>query len=72
MRLYSILTEAEEFGNAIQFIFDAAQKLRTQRTDYIEATFSSKDSIEVGFYQTTAQDQKAYVKLGRGASIRVS
>lgn len=61
--------ESEEFCNAIQFIFEAAQKVATQRTDYIETTFLSKDEIKVGFFQTTDQRQQAFVSLSlRGDS----
>ena len=56
--------EAEEFCNAVQFMVEAAQKIATGRTDYIEVCFSTKDSIQVGFYQTTDREQQAFIKLG--------
>src|SRR5436853_418705 len=56
--------ESEEFSNAITFIHEAAQRLANEKRDYTEATFSTKDSIQIGFYQTTEQEQKAFIRLG--------
>jgi len=56
--------EAEEFCNAIQFLHEAAERLAPLRTDHTEATFSTKDMIQVGFHQSTEQQQLAFVQLG--------
>ena len=56
--------EAEEFCNAIQFLYEAAQRLAPLKTDHTEATFSTKDLIQIGFYQSTEQQQLAFVQLG--------
>jgi hypothetical protein len=56
--------ETEEFCNAIQFLHEAAQRLAPLRTDHTEATFSTKDMIKVGFYQSTEQQQLAFIQLG--------
>ncbi|MCX7017273.1 MAG: hypothetical protein NTW86_32705 [Candidatus Sumerlaeota bacterium] len=61
--------ESEEFCSAITFIYEAAQRLGSERRDYTEAAFSTKDSIQIGFYQTTEGQQQAFIKLGlRGNS----
>jgi hypothetical protein len=44
--------ETEEFCNAIHFLHEAAQRLAPLKTDHTEATFSTKDMIKVGFYQS--------------------
>ena len=62
--------ESEEFCNAIDFMVDAARKIATGRTDYIEASFSTKDSIQFGSYQTPDREQKAFIKLGERAVQR--
>ena len=56
--------ESEEFCSAITFIHEASQRIVTEKRDYTEATFSTKDLIQIGFYQTVDQDQKAFVRLG--------
>jgi hypothetical protein len=56
--------ETEEFCNAIQFLYEAAQRLAPLKTDHTEATFATKDMIKVGFYQSTEQQQLAFIQLG--------
>lgn len=56
--------ESQEFCNAIQFIHEASQKISNQKTDYIETSFSTKDKINVGFYQETNRNQLAFLTLG--------
>ena len=58
--------ETEEFCHAIQFIYDAAQKISNQRTDYVETYFSTKDKIKVGFFQLTDRRQQAFISLSPG------
>ena len=56
--------ETEEFCQAIQFLYEAAERLAPLKVDHTEATFSTKDKIQVGFYQSTEQQQLAFVQLG--------
>ncbi len=56
--------ETEEFCQAIEFLHEAAQRLAPLKTDHTEATFSTKDMIQVGFYQSTEQQQLAFIQLG--------
>lgn len=60
--------ESEEFSNAITFVHEAAQRIASEKRDYTEATFTTKDGIQVGFFQTVDQDQKAFVRMGRRAN----
>lgn len=55
--------ESEEFSNAITFIHEASQRIAGQQRDYTEATFSTKDQIQIGFFQNTDQSQKAFIRL---------
>jgi hypothetical protein len=61
--------ESEEFSNAVTFIHQAAQQIANEKRDYTEATFSTKDHIQIGFYQTTEQEQKAFIRLGMRRGI---
>ncbi|MBI1831864.1 MAG: hypothetical protein HYR84_10480 [Planctomycetes bacterium] len=61
--------ESEEFSNAITFIHEAAQRIANEKRDYTEATFRTKDHIEIGFYQDVDQVQKAFVRLGGRGEI---
>jgi hypothetical protein len=62
--------ESEELSNAITFIHEASQRIVTEKRDYTEATFNTKDNIQIGFYQTVDQEQQAFVQLGtRGEMI---
>jgi hypothetical protein len=56
--------ETEEFCDAIQFLHEAAQRLAPLKTDHTEATFSTKDMIKVGFYQSLEQQQLAFIQVG--------
>jgi hypothetical protein len=56
--------ETEEFSNAIHFLHEAAQRLAPMKLDHTEATFSTRDMIKVGFYQSTEQQQLAFIQLG--------
>ncbi len=56
--------ETEEFSNAITFIHEVSQRIANEKRDYTEATFSTKDQIQIGFYQGVDQEQKAFVRLG--------
>jgi hypothetical protein len=61
--------EAEEFSNAIYFLHEAALKLAPLKTDHTEATFSTRDRIQVGFYQSTDQQQLAFIRVGDGGDL---
>jgi hypothetical protein len=64
--------ESEEFSNAITFIHEASLRIVSEKRDYTEATFNTKDHIQIGFYQSTDQTQQAFVRLGaRGELIFV-
>lgn len=52
--------EIAEFANALAYFHAAAGRIANERRDYTEATFSTKDGIQVGFYQTVDQDQHAF------------
>ena len=56
--------ETEEFCNALYFLHEAALRLAPLKTDHTEATYSTRDMIKVGFYQSTEQEQLAFVQLG--------
>jgi hypothetical protein len=56
--------ETEEFSKAIHFLYESAQRLAPMKLDHTEATFSTKDKIKVGFYQSTDQRQLAFIQLG--------
>jgi hypothetical protein len=56
--------EAEEFCNALQFLYEASLRLAPLKTDHTEATFSTRDMIKIGFYHSTEQKQLAFIQLG--------
>src|SRR5258708_7784152 len=56
--------EIEEFNNAITFIHEASRRIANEQRDYTEVKYRTKDQIEIGFYQTVEQEQKALVRLG--------
>ena len=61
--------EAEEFCHAIDFLHDAARRIAPLKTDHTEATFSTRDEVQVGFYQSTEQQQLAFIRLGDGGDF---
>jgi hypothetical protein len=61
--------EAEEFCNALYFLHEAALRLAPLKTDHTEATYSTRDMIQVGFYQSTEQEQLAFVQLGESGDF---
>jgi hypothetical protein len=58
--------ESEEFSSALYFLHESALRLAPLKTDHTEATFSTRDRIKVGFYQSTDQQQLAFIQLGAG------
>ena len=58
--------EAEEFSSAIGYIASTAGDARSSGIsgEYLEAHFSTKDSIRVGFYRSEGGEVKAFVSLG--------
>jgi hypothetical protein len=56
--------ETEEFCHAVDFLHEAARRLAPLKTDHTEATFSTRDEIQVGFYQSTEQQQLAFIRVG--------
>ena len=61
--------ETEEFCNAIQFLHEAGVRLAPLKTDHTEASFSTKDLIKIGFYQSTDQQQLAFIQLGDSGEL---
>lgn len=61
--------EVEEFTAALDFVDTLAKQMVQQQRDYTEVTYSTKDNIKFGFYQSEGQ-QQAYVDVkGYGDSV---
>jgi hypothetical protein len=56
--------ETEEFCHAVDFLHEAARRLAPLKTDHTEATFSTRDEIQVGSYQSAEQQQLAFIRVG--------
>ena len=61
--------ESEEFGKAVTYFFDVAKRIILEQRDYTEATFSTKDGIQVGFYQDVDQNQTAFFRVGSSGDL---
>jgi hypothetical protein len=57
--------ETEEFAKAISYFYEVSKRISSEQRDYTEATFSTKDGIQVGFYQDVDQNQLAFFRGGR-------
>ena len=55
--------ELNELMGAFDFIDSLAANLRSQKCDYTEVAYSTKDNAQFGFYQDKKQQQQAFVKI---------
>ena len=60
------LDETGEFLEALEFIQTAAKRMTSHQRDYTELTYSTKDDVTFGFYQS-AEEQQPFIKVGTGA-----
>lgn len=49
--------EFDEFTGALNYLESLAQQMMRQQRDYTEVTYSSKDNVKFGFFQTEGRQQ---------------
>ena len=55
--------ELHELMEAFDFINSLASNLKSQKCDYTEVIYSTKDEARIGFYQENSQNQQAFVGI---------
>jgi len=55
--------EIEELIGAFEFVDNLARQMLNEQRDYTEVTYSTKDNIKFGFYQSEGQ-QQAFIDVG--------
>lgn len=64
--------ELEEILGAFDFLANVAQQMAGQQRDYTEVTYSTKDNLKFGFYQSNGL-QQAFIKISEyGGSLFMS
>ena len=61
--------ELIELLHAIKYIFNTAKEILSEKRDYTEFEYSTKESMRVGFFQTKPGDQQAFFDVAPGGSM---
>lgn len=61
--------ELKELLLAIKHLFELAKQTASERSDYTEFEYVTKDSLKVGFYQDTDGHQQAFFDVSPGGSM---
>ncbi len=61
--------EILELLGAIKYIFNVAKEIRGQSRDYTEFEYRTKEAMRVGFFQSSPDDQQAFVDVAPGGDI---
>jgi hypothetical protein len=64
--------ELAEFIGALSFVDNIAKQMLQQQRDYTEITYSTKDNVRFGFYQSHGQQQGFLDIKGYGDSVFLS
>jgi hypothetical protein len=55
--------ELDELHDAISYIIRISKSIKSQKRDYTEALYVSRDGVKVGFYQSAEGEQKAFMDV---------
>ena len=61
--------EILELLGGIKYLFDVAKEIRDEVRDYTEFEYSTKESMRVGFFQSSPQEQQPFIVVSPGGPM---